>query len=128
MSMLTLLIVDQEPDLLVLWRLAFERRGYQVLTASQATTALDQLLGCPAPDAIIVGDLVPRPEASLGLVNDLRVALVGLAVPIIMVSTQVSPTDRASGLAAGADRYLTKPLGLRAVTDTVQSLLTLRAN
>ena len=85
--------------------------------------------GAPVQDAdvVIVGDLAPRPETSLSLVNDIRVAFVGTKVPIVMLSTQARPTDQLLGLAAGADRYVTKPFSISSLLVTVDELITKRA-
>lgn len=104
-----LLIVDDEPAILDILRLTFEIPGYQVTTADNGFAALSVLVEPQLPDLVIVGDLSPRPETSLSLVNDIRVAFVGQQLPILMLSTQVAAADVTCGLAAGADRYCTKP-------------------
>lgn len=119
-----ILIVDDEPSIREILVHTFEMAGYTVDTASSGFEALVPLVDDQRPSLVIVGDLSPRPETSLALVNDIRVAFVGLPLPIIMLSTQATRSDITCGLAHGADRYLTKPFSVRDLEMTVKELLT----
>ena len=118
-----LLFVDEDPSHRTLVATVFELAGYRVTTSDNGFGTLSQLLSDDYPHAVIVGDLSPMPETSLMLVNDVKVAFAGLRLPIVMLSTQATPVDRTMGLAAGADRYITKPFSTSTLLLTVEELL-----
>lgn len=118
-----LLFVDEDHGHRDLVTYAFELAGYRVTTSDNGFGTLSQLLSDDYAHAVIVGDLSPMPETSLMLVNDVKVAFAGLRLPIVMLSTQATPVDRTMGLAAGADRYITKPFSVSTLVTTVEELL-----
>lgn len=118
-----LLFVDDEPGIRDIVTYAFQSAGYRVTATDNGFATLSQLLSDDHPHAVIIGDLAPRPETSLALVNDVRVAFAGLRLPLIMLSTQARPVDQMMGLAAGADRYFTKPFSLSTLVGTVEEML-----
>jgi len=118
-----LLVADDDPNLLDILRITFERPGYCVTTMTESRKVLPHLMENGLPSMVIVGDLVPRPEASLSLVHDLRTSFAGLTLPILMISTGASEHEQSCGRAAGADRYLTKPFALATLITTVEELL-----
>lgn len=118
-----LLFVDEDRGHRDLVTYAFELAGYRVTTSDNGFGTLSQLLSDDYPHAVIVGDLSPMPETSLMLVNDVKVAFAGLRLPVVMLTTQASPADQTMGLAAGADRYITKPFSVSTLVATVEDLL-----
>ncbi|MBI4426370.1 MAG: response regulator transcription factor [Candidatus Kerfeldbacteria bacterium] len=124
--MYRVLIVDDEPSMLELMRIAFEQDGFAVQTAKSSYEAMARLLE-QWPDAVVVGDLRPLSVASCNLVNDIRYAFAGLDMAVVMVSTQARPLDITVGLAAGANQYLTKPFRLQALVFTVLELIARRS-
>lgn len=122
-----LLIVDEEPAILDILRLTFELPGYQVTTVNNGFAALSALVEPRLPDVVIIGDLYPRPETSLGLVNDIRVAFGTQRMPMVMLSTQVTKADVTCGLAFGADRYCAKPFSPSRLLVIVDELIHTRA-
>lgn len=121
-----MLVVDDEPAIRDILSHTFTMAGYVVQTADSGFAALAILADDTVvpPSAIIVGDLSPRPETSLGLVNDIAVAFTGQRVPILMLSTQVTPSDITCGLANGASAYVAKPFALSTLLTTVEELIT----
>ena len=118
-----LLFVDEDHSHRTLITTVFELAGWRVTTSDNGFGTLSQLLSDDHPHAVIIGDLSPMPETSLMLVNDVRVAFAGLRLPIVMLSSQATPVDRTMGLAAGADRYITKPFSTSTLLLTVEELL-----
>lgn len=117
-----ILIVDDERNIRDILQLTFERAGYTVQTATSEYEALTQLFGPEPPDAVIVGDLAPRPTSSLALVHDIRQALPKRCPPIVMLSTQVRELDISAGIHAGAACYLKKPFSIKLLTEVVNGL------
>lgn len=118
-----LLFVDDDASHRGLITLIFELAGYRVTTTDNGFGTLSQLLSDDYPSAVIIGDLSPAPETSLTLVNDVKVEFARLRLPVVMLSTQATPTDRTMGLAAGADRYMTKPFSTSTLLSTIEELL-----
>lgn len=118
-----LLFVDDDVHLRQIITWAFEAEGYRVTTVDCGFSTLSEMLQPHPPDVVIVGDLAPRPETSLGLVNDLREAFSRRSLPVIMLSTQVTSTDVICGYAAGATVYLSKPFGVVGLVTRVKALV-----
>jgi len=112
------LVVDDEPQILRVMRASLPIRGYEVLTASTAEEALDQL-SKQVPDLVIL-DLA-MPEMS-GLEVCRRVREFS-SVPIIVLSAKGSESDKVAALDLGADDYVTKPFGMDELLARVRAVL-----
>ena len=118
MSKPVVLVVDDEPQILRVMRASLPIRGYEVLTASTAEEALDQL-SKQVPDLVIL-DLA-MPEMS-GLEVCRRVREFS-SVPIIVLSAKGSESDKVAALDLGADDYVTKPFGMDELLARVRAVL-----
>lgn len=118
-----LLFVDDDAGLRQIVTLVFEAEGYRVTAVDCGFSTLAEMLQPQPPNIVIVGDLAPRPETSIGLVNDLRQAFNCRTLPVIMLSTQVATADVTCGYAAGATVYLPKPFGVVDLVARVNALL-----
>jgi DNA-binding response OmpR family regulator len=101
----TILVVDDEPDLLHAVRLYLEMEGYQVLTATNGEEALEKLR-TKLPDLIVLDVMMPEMngfDVAAVLKND----PVTMDIPIVILSIV---QDRDRGYRVGVDRYLTKPI------------------
>jgi len=112
------LVVDDEPQILRVMRASLPIRGYEVLTASTAEEALDQM-SKQVPDLVIL-DLA-MPEMS-GLEVCRRVREFS-SVPIIVLSAKGSESDKVAALDLGADDYVTKPFGMDELLARVRAVL-----
>jgi len=112
------LVVDDEPQILRVMRASLPIRGYEVLTASTAEEALNQL-SKQVPDLVIL-DLA-MPEMS-GLEVCRRVREFS-SVPIIVLSAKGSESDKVAALDLGADDYVTKPFGMDELLARVRAVL-----
>ena len=115
----TLLVVDDETELLSLLSEYFGRQGYRVLQASSAEQARALLAGQPPQVAIL--DVHMPGEDGLSLARWLRVQQPQLG--ILMLSTAAETVDRIVGLEIGADDYVAKPFELRELHARVKGLL-----
>ncbi|HWE35350.1 MAG TPA: response regulator [Isosphaeraceae bacterium] len=114
---LTILCVDDEPDILKYLRLTFEDAGYDVLLAADYDGALD---GARHRPDLICLDLSMPGKDGFEVLRDLR-ADPGLEkVPVLVVSA--SP-EQARSLAAGARRFLAKPAAAEDLVANVRELL-----
>jgi len=112
------LVVDDEPQILRVMRASLPIRGYEVLTASTAAEALNQV-SRQVPDLVIL-DLA-MPEMS-GLEVCRRVREFS-SVPIIVLSAKGSESDKVAALDLGADDYVTKPFGMDELLARVRAVL-----
>jgi two-component system alkaline phosphatase synthesis response regulator PhoP len=118
----TILVVDDEPQIVEIVRDYLEGAGYRVLTARDGQTALT-LARHEHPDLVVLDLMLPGGLDGLEICRRLR-RDPGLAdVPIIMLTARVEETDRLIGLELGADDYITKPFSPREVVARVRAVL-----
>jgi two-component system, OmpR family, response regulator MprA len=114
-----ILVVDDEPAVResLASSLAFE--DYEVVTASDGLSALDEL-DRARPDLAILDILMPRMD---GLTTCRRLRARGDTLPVLMLTARDTVGDRVTGLDAGADDYLVKPFDLDELLARVRALL-----
>lgn len=101
----TLLVVDDEADLLAELKPFLERSGFTVATAANGRHALETLQSL-TPDLIILDVLMPHMDGR-ELLRRLRQA--NNWTPVILLTQVGTPVERAMSLQEGADDYLNKP-------------------
>jgi DNA-binding response OmpR family regulator len=113
-----ILVVDDELEIRRLLKTCFEREGYSVSEAADATAAR----ACLERDmvSLVTLDLSLGQEDGLSLAREIRTRH---DVPIIMVSGKGDTVDRIVGLEIGADDYISKPFNLREVLARVRAVL-----
>ena len=101
----SILIVDDEKDLLIMTKSIFERAGYtNIVTAASAKDAL-KILSTKMPDMIILDVMMPEMDG-FELLQEIRATS---KVPVLMLTARGEAEDRFSGFELGADDYLIKP-------------------
>ena len=105
--MRTILIVDDEPQLLRALQVNLEAEGYRVLTALDGTAALQHAEG-GHPDVMVL-DLGLPDINGVDVITRVRRTS---SMPIIVLSARHGSVDKVRALDAGADDYVTKPFGL----------------
>lgn len=113
-----LLIVDDEDQVRALLRARFEKEGFEVTEARNATELWLRLEARPVD--LITLDLALGRDDGLALAREIRAKL---NVPIIMISGKDEEVDRIVGLELGADDYITKPFSPREVVARVRAVL-----
>jgi two-component system KDP operon response regulator KdpE len=105
--MTSVLIVEDEPQLLRALAINLRARRYDVQTAADGTTALT-LAGRRPPDLVILDLGLPDIDG-IDVIHGLR----GWThIPIVVLSARQDQADKVAALDAGADDYLTKPFGI----------------
>jgi DNA-binding response OmpR family regulator len=117
----TILVVDDEPPILELVRFTLEDEQIRVLEAGDGLQALETALAA-RPDLILLDVQMPRLDG-LEVCRRLRADASLAGTRIVMLTAAGQDADRARGLAAGADEYLTKPFSPLALFTLVRSLL-----
>ncbi|WP_125613444.1 response regulator [Specibacter cremeus] len=105
--MSTVLVVDDEPQILRALQINLHAHGYQVIAAPDGTTAL-RAAQTQAVDVVVLDLGLPDMDG-LDVIAGLRG---WTSVPIIVLSARHGSHDKVEALDAGADDYVTKPFGL----------------
>lgn len=103
----TILVIDDEPNLLIGVEALLKRRGYVVIIAGNGKDGLD-LARSSRPDLILSDIMMPPPDGFevrrlLGIDPELS------TIPFIFLTAKAGPEDRITGIREGADDYITKP-------------------
>ena len=117
----TVLIVDDEPAILELVRFTLEDGQVRVLEASDGLAALD-LARAERPALILLDVRMPHLDG-VEVCRRLRAEAALGSTRIVMLTAADQEADRARGLAAGADEYLSKPFSPLALLALVRSIL-----
>jgi two-component system alkaline phosphatase synthesis response regulator PhoP len=122
----TILVVDDEEDILELVKYNLTRDGYHVLCAATGEEAINTARR-NLPDLIILDLLLPGIdglEVCKLLKNDPKTEY----IPIIMLTAKGEEADVVSGLEIGADDYITKPFSPKVLTARVRTVLRRKAH
>ncbi len=103
----TILIIDDDPQIIDLLTKFLEENKFRVLSCADGETAL-QLLKTTIPNAIIVDAVMPRIDGFQFLWH-LRNQPETSKIPAMMLTSRDGPNDIKYGKSLGADVYLTKP-------------------
>ena len=119
--MLTILIAEDEPNIVQLVRMTLEDKRLRVLDAGDGEGAL-AAAAAARPDLILLDVNLPD-MSGLEVCERLRRDPRFAATKIVMLTAAAQQTDVALGLAAGADQYLTKPFSPVRLLSIVEELL-----
>jgi two-component system alkaline phosphatase synthesis response regulator PhoP len=122
MAFQTILVVDDEPQIVEVVQDYLKQAGFRVLTARDGQTALT-LARHDRPDLIILDLMLPGGMDGLDVCRCLRQDPTLADVPIIMLTARTEETDRLIGLELGADDYVTKPFSPREVVARVRAVM-----
>lgn len=117
----TLLLIDDDPNLILLVKDYLEFRGYQVITAENGREALDILTG-ETPDMIICDVMMPEMDG-YAFVEHVRGNPETDWIPVLFLSAKGQSQDRVKGLNTGADVYMVKPFEPEELVAQVESSL-----
>jgi len=102
-----LLLIDDDPNLILLVKDYLEFRGYEVITAENGREALE-VLEHDIPDMIICDVMMPEMDGYT-FVNQVRQDERTNWIPVLFLSAKGQSQDRVKGLNIGADVYMVKP-------------------
>ena len=117
----TVLVVDDEPDILELIRFNLEREGYTVRTVATGEEALATATEV-MPDIVVLDLMLPGLDG-IEVCRRLKREAGTQAVPVLMLTAKTEDTDIVTGLEIGADDYVTKPFSPREVVARVKAVL-----
>jgi DNA-binding response OmpR family regulator len=114
-----ILIVEDEPDMVLGLKDNFEFEGYDVLTAADGATGLERARA-EKPDLLLLDIMLPK-LSGLEVCKTLRAE--GFQSPIVMLTARGQEIDKVVGLELGADDYVTKPFSIRELLARVRAVL-----
>ena len=114
-----ILLVEDEPDMVLGLKDNFEFEGYEVLTASDGAAGLERARALK-PDLVVLDIMLPK-LSGLEVCKALRSE--GFDKPIIMLTARGQEIDKVVGLELGADDYVTKPFSIRELLARVRAIL-----
>ncbi|PLR91105.1 response regulator transcription factor [Bacillus sp. T33-2] len=115
----TLLIVDDQPEIVELLRLYLEKEGYNIEEAYDGQQALDIISSKKSIDLLLVDLMMPNVDG-FQLIKKVRREL---NLPIIILSAKNEDNDKILGLGLGADDFIPKPFNPLEVVARVQAQL-----
>lgn len=116
--MTTILAVEDEPDIVGILRLLFERAGYQFASASDGRSGL-HMVHARRPNLVILDVGLPGMDGWTVLERIRDIA----EIPVLLLTAHGLEADKVRGLRAGADDYLTKPFKNNELLARVEALL-----
>jgi two-component system phosphate regulon response regulator PhoB len=117
----TLLVVEDDPDIVELVRYNLEREGFRVLLAADGTRGLADAQRLQ-PDLVLLDLMLPGLDG-LEVCRRLRASEASRQIPILMLTAKGEESDVVIGLELGADDYLAKPFSPRELVARVRALL-----
>jgi DNA-binding response OmpR family regulator len=114
----TILVVDDEPHIVMGLRDALEFEGFRVIAAANGREGI-ALARAESPDAIILDLMLPDVN---GYAVCEEVRRINALVPILMLTARSQETDKVRGLDAGADDYVTKPFGVNELIARIRAI------
>jgi two-component system phosphate regulon response regulator PhoB len=117
----SILIVDDEQDVVDLVAFNLQRAGYKTVSAHDGATALQRAR--EQQPALVVLDLMLPGMDGTEICKRLKAEPKTASIPIIMLTAKAEEVDRVVGLELGADDYVTKPFSPRELVLRVKSIL-----
>ena len=117
----TILVVDDEEDLLSLLEYNLEQEGFEVVLARDGVEAIEQTRE-HEPDLIILDVMMPKMDG-IEVCKRLRKDAHLRTIPIMMLTARTEEEDKVEGLDVGADIYLEKPVSVSVIVSQTKALL-----
>jgi DNA-binding response OmpR family regulator len=114
----TILVVDDEPNLVDLIRMTLERESYQVTEADNGYKAIQRLRE-ELPDLVLLDVMMPEMDG-LETLKEIRAFS---NIPVIMLTVRATEQDKVRGLELGADDYIAKPFSHRELVQRIKAVL-----
>jgi CheY-like chemotaxis protein len=121
--MVRVLVIDDEPDVLLLCRMNLRHDGHEVLEASDGATGLAIATATP-PDVVVLDLMMPAMDG-YGVLSALRHSEATRNVPVLVLSAKAQVEDRRRSLEAGCDVFLSKPFAPDQLAEALTDLVAL---
>jgi DNA-binding response OmpR family regulator len=117
----TILIADDEPNIVISLEYLLQREGYRVVVARDGHEALEAIAAAP-PDLVLLDVMLPK-VSGFEVCQSIRdnPALAGMRV--VMLTAKGRDVEMSKGLALGADAYVTKPFSTKDLLAQIRAQL-----
>ena len=117
----TILLVDDERDLVLSTKLFLEKQGYEVLEAYDGCEALD-VLAKETPDLVLLDVAMPR-RSGWDVLKTMQGDERMREIPVLMLTARAEDADKAKGWTLGVTWYQTKPFEPDELTMVIERIL-----
>ena len=117
-----ILVVDDDPDIRALARLALTQDGHRVVEASSGREAL-ALMEAEIPDLLVLDLLMPE-QGGLDVLQVLRLNPATVSLPVVVLTAMDDEINTRAGFESGATDYVTKPFTIPQLAARVRACLT----
>jgi DNA-binding response OmpR family regulator len=117
----SVLVVDDEPNIVLSLEFLLKQVGYEVRVARDGEAALESIAQAK-PGLVLLDVMMPKRDG-FDVCQTIRANPDWSDVRIIMLTAKGREIEREKGLALGADEYVTKPFSTREVVEKVRQLL-----
>jgi DNA-binding response OmpR family regulator len=121
MTQKTILIADDEPNIVISLEYLLQRDGYRVVVARDGQEALDAIAAGP-PDLVLLDVMLPR-VSGFEVCQTLRENPALAGMPIVMLTAKGREIEVSKGMALGANAYVTKPFSTQELLAQIHALL-----
>lgn len=126
MSERKILIVDDEPNIVMSLEYAFKKKEFQVFVARDGTEALE-IAEAHKPDIILLDIMMPQMDGYETL-RQVRKNKDLDHTKVIFLSAKSTMTDIKKGMEIGAERYITKPFSVKKILSEVEDMISKKNN
>jgi DNA-binding response OmpR family regulator len=116
-----ILVVDDEPSIVLSLQYLLQREGYEVDIAADGEAALEAV--ARRPPALVVLDVMLPTLSGFEVCRRLRADPAGAGIKVLMLTARGRDTEIQKGLKVGADLYVTKPFSTHELLEQVRRLL-----
>lgn len=121
-----ILVIDDEPDVLLLCRVNLSFEGHEVIDASDGPQGMEAAIE-ERPDLIVLDVMLPHGDG-FTLLDQLKTEPATKDIPVIMLTAKARGEDQRRGWEGGAALYLTKPFSPAALCEAVTSVSAMSPN
>lgn len=125
MSVITVLIIEDEPAIMALIKFTLEQASFQTQCAESVEEA-KPLLNEKLPDVVLLDWMLPG-ISGIDFIKTMRQTSRSRDLPLILLTARSEEEDKEQGLNLGADDYITKPFSPRELVARIKALLRRRA-
>ena len=117
----TIMVVDDNPDIITIVRTILEGKGYNVMSAYSGAELLSTLEK-DKPDLVVLDIMMPQMDG-LEVLTRMKAAPDTASIPVILLTAKVQYEDVLGGYKLGADYYITKPFTSTQLINGINLLL-----
>ncbi len=119
--MYKILIVDDEPNIVMSLEYAFKKKGFEVFIARDGSEALE-IVKSHIPDIVLLDIMMPNVDGYQTL-KQIKSTKKLEATKVVFLTAKNKASDIEKGLELGADKYLIKPFSVKKIVSEILELM-----